>query len=125
MSFGNFWQKVNHATCIDSCFSVLYSIISHYKSQEQFYTMICNRDPLYFFVFQEGKKIKSFSGFKGRGFKFDETEAHLAEERKILQKKALGLQDSDDEDGGLDVSNIDLIHIHTNLLCFCYFLIKI
>lgn len=51
----------------------------------------------------EGRKVTSFSGFKGKGFKFDETEAHLADERKKLQKAALGLQDSDDEDAGLDI----------------------
>lgn len=53
---------------------------------------------------QEGKIIKSSSGFSGKGFKFDETEHALANERKKLQKAALGLQDSDDEDGALDVS---------------------
>lgn len=53
---------------------------------------------------QEGKTIKSSSGFSGKGFKFDETEHALANERKKLQKAALGLQDSDDEDGALDVS---------------------
>ncbi|CAL8265860.1 unnamed protein product [Merluccius merluccius] len=51
----------------------------------------------------EGKSIKSSSGFSGKGFKFDETEHALANERKKLQKAALGLQDSDDEDGALDV----------------------
>lgn len=55
---------------------------------------------------QEGKTIKSSSGFSGKGFKFDETEHALANERKKLQKAALGLQDSDDEDGALDVSYI-------------------
>ena len=54
---------------------------------------------------QEGKTIKSSSGFSGKGFKFDETEHALANERKKLQKAALGLQDSDDEDGALDVCN--------------------
>lgn len=54
--------------------------------------------------FQEGKKVRSYSGFRGRGFKFDETEALMADERKKLQKAALGLQDSDDEDGAQDVS---------------------
>ncbi|XP_059178010.1 probable ATP-dependent RNA helicase DDX46 [Physella acuta] len=47
-----------------------------------------------------GKVVKSSSGFHGKGFKFDETEAQLADERKKLQKAALGLHDSDDEDGG-------------------------
>ncbi|XP_069030960.1 probable ATP-dependent RNA helicase DDX46 isoform X2 [Embiotoca jacksoni] len=51
----------------------------------------------------EGKSIKSSSGFSGKGFKFDETEHALANERKKLQKAALGLQDSDDEDGALDI----------------------
>ncbi|MEQ2206393.1 hypothetical protein XENOCAPTIV_028797 [Xenoophorus captivus] len=50
----------------------------------------------------EGKVIKSSSGFSGKGFKFDETEHALANERKKLQKAALGLQDSDDEEGALD-----------------------
>ncbi|XP_060075225.1 probable ATP-dependent RNA helicase DDX46 [Ylistrum balloti] len=51
----------------------------------------------------EGRTVKSSSGFKGKGFKFDETEAHLADERKKAQKAALGLQDSDDEDASLDI----------------------
>jgi ATP-dependent RNA helicase DDX46/PRP5 len=51
----------------------------------------------------EGRKISSFSGFKGKGFRFDETEAQLADERKKLQKAALGLQDSDDEDAPVDI----------------------
>ncbi|XP_025096547.1 probable ATP-dependent RNA helicase DDX46 [Pomacea canaliculata] len=51
----------------------------------------------------EGRTIKSSSGFKGKGFKFDEMEAQLADDRKKLQKAALGLQDSDDEDAGLDI----------------------
>lgn len=56
------------------------------------------------FCFQEGKLIKKSSGFSGKGFKFDETEQALANERKKLQKAALGLQDSDDEDTAVDVS---------------------
>uniref|UniRef100_A0A9J7ZHZ7 Probable ATP-dependent RNA helicase DDX46 n=1 Tax=Cyprinus carpio carpio TaxID=630221 RepID=A0A9J7ZHZ7_CYPCA len=51
----------------------------------------------------EGKSIKSSSGFSGKGFKFDETEHALANERKKLQKAALGLHDSDDEDAALDI----------------------
>lgn len=54
--------------------------------------------------FQEGIKIKSSSGFHGKGFKFDETEAQLSAERKKLQKAALGLVDSDEEDPNEDVS---------------------
>lgn len=56
------------------------------------------------FSAQQGKTVKSNSGFSGRGFKFDETEQVLAKERKQIQKAALGLQDSDDEDAGQDVS---------------------
>ncbi|XP_076444646.1 putative ATP-dependent RNA helicase DDX46 [Babylonia areolata] len=51
----------------------------------------------------EGRTIKSSSGFKGKGFKFDEMEAQLADDRKKLQKAALGLHDSDDEDAGMDI----------------------
>ena len=46
--------------------------------------------------------------FSGKGFKFDETEQALANERKKLQKAALGLQDSDDEDAAVDVSIVVL-----------------
>ncbi len=51
--------------------------------------------------------MKRNQGFTGKGFKFDETEAMLAEDRKKIQLRALGLQDSDDEDGGVDVSSMD------------------
>ncbi|XP_054166811.1 probable ATP-dependent RNA helicase DDX46 [Oppia nitens] len=50
-----------------------------------------------------GKKVKSASGFSGKGFKFDEAEAQLANEKKKYQKAALGLQDSDDEDPEADI----------------------
>lgn len=50
-----------------------------------------------------GKKVKSSSGFSGKGFKFDEAEAQLANEKKKFQKAALGLQDSDDEDAEADI----------------------
>ncbi|KAL5240835.1 hypothetical protein ACI65C_008245 [Semiaphis heraclei] len=46
----------------------------------------------------EGKQVHTGGGFSGKGFKFDETEAVMANEKKKLQKAALGLQDSDDED---------------------------
>ena len=52
-----------------------------------------------------GKKVKSSSGFSGKGFKFDEAEAQQAVEKKRLQKAALGLNDSDDEEG--DDADID------------------
>lgn len=50
-----------------------------------------------------GKKVKSSSGFTGKGFKFDEAEAIQAAEKKKFQKAALGLQDSDDEDPEADI----------------------
>lgn len=57
-----------------------------------------------FNFYQEGKIVKSFSGFFGKGFKFDEIEVQLVNERKKLQKVVFGFQDSDDEDIGVDVS---------------------
>lgn len=45
-----------------------------------------------------GKKIWTSSGFSGRGFKFDEAEAQLVNEKKKYQKKSLGLQNSSDEE---------------------------
>ncbi|XP_068618148.1 probable ATP-dependent RNA helicase DDX46 [Battus philenor] len=53
---------------------------------------------------KEGKKVHTGGGFSGKGFKFDESEAQAASEKKKYQKAALGLQDSDDEDveGDLD-----------------------
>lgn len=46
----------------------------------------------------EGKKVHTGGGFSGKGFKFDEQEAAAVKENKKLQKAALGLQDSDDEE---------------------------
>ncbi|XP_036344219.1 probable ATP-dependent RNA helicase DDX46 [Rhagoletis pomonella] len=46
----------------------------------------------------EGKKVHTGGGFSGKGFKFDEQEANAAKESKKLQKAALGLADSDDEE---------------------------
>ncbi len=46
----------------------------------------------------EGKKVHTGGCFSGKGFKFDEQEAAAVKENKKLQKAALGLQDSDDED---------------------------
>ena len=45
-----------------------------------------------------GKKVKSGGGFSGKGFKFDEAEAQLANDKKKYQKAAFGLGDSDDEE---------------------------
>lgn len=46
----------------------------------------------------EGKKVHTGGGFSGRGFKFDDQEAAAVKENKKMQKAALGLQDSDEED---------------------------
>ncbi|XP_028966897.1 probable ATP-dependent RNA helicase DDX46 [Galendromus occidentalis] len=46
----------------------------------------------------EGKKIKGSSGFSGKGFKFDETEANFSSEKKKYQKAILGINDSDEDD---------------------------
>uniref|UniRef100_A0A182TJW9 Probable ATP-dependent RNA helicase DDX46 n=1 Tax=Anopheles melas TaxID=34690 RepID=A0A182TJW9_9DIPT len=46
----------------------------------------------------EGKKVHTGGGFSGKGFKFDAQEAAAVNERKKMQKAALGLQDSDDEE---------------------------
>ena len=64
------------------------------------------------------------SGFSGKGFKFDDTERELANEKKKLQKAALGLQDSDDEDAGMDVSMMsplssDIKALRTLFTCNC------
>lgn len=50
----------------------------------------------------EGKKVHTGGGFSGKGFKFDEQEANAVKESKKLQKAALGLADSDDEE---DIEN--------------------
>lgn len=59
----------------------------------------------------EGKKVKGSSGFSGKGFKFDESEAQLANEKKKFQKAALGIEDSDDEEveGEIDQEGIENI----------------
>lgn len=66
-------------------------------------SLYCTIKCMKIIFFQEGKKVKSSSGFSGKGFKFDETEAQLANEKKKFQKAALGLQDSDDEDVEADI----------------------
>ena len=40
----------------------------------------------------EGKRVHTGGGFSGKGFKFDEAEAALVNEKKKFQKAALGLQ---------------------------------
>merc|ERR1711892_1568731 len=51
-----------------------------------------------------GKAVHKNSGFAGTGFKFDEAEKQMDKDRKNMQKAALGLADSDDD----DVSNVDI-----------------
>lgn len=51
----------------------------------------------------EGKKVKTGGGFHGKGYKFDESEANFASEKKKFEKAALGLADSDDEDIEQDI----------------------
>ncbi|XP_055343438.1 probable ATP-dependent RNA helicase DDX46 [Paramacrobiotus metropolitanus] len=51
----------------------------------------------------EGKKVKGFSGFGGKGFQFDENEAQAAKDSKKMQKAVLGLQDSDSDEGEADL----------------------
>lgn len=53
----------------------------------------------------EGKKVHTGGGFSGKGFKFDEQEANAIKENKKMQKVALGIQDSDDEEE--DENDID------------------
>lgn len=56
-------------------------------------------------LFSGGKvDLKKKVDYLAKGFKFDEIEQALANETKKLQKAALGLQDSDDEDTTVDVS---------------------
>ena len=59
-----------------------------------------------FLSFQLGKKVKSSSGFVGKGFRFDDTEAQLVADRKKFQRAAMGMDDSDDENAGMDVRNL-------------------
>ena len=53
-----------------------------------------------------GKKVKACTGgFEGKGFKFNEQEESVSDERKKIQKVAFGLHvDSDEEDADVDVS---------------------
>ncbi|KAL5261797.1 hypothetical protein ACHWQZ_G007485 [Mnemiopsis leidyi] len=47
---------------------------------------------------EAGLKVEKNKGFSGKGYKFNEEEAMMHDERKQLQKFQLGLQDSDEED---------------------------
>ena len=53
----------------------------------------------------QGKKVKACSGgFEGKGFKFNEQEESVSDERKKFQKVAFDLHvDSDEEDADLDL----------------------
>jgi len=46
----------------------------------------------------QGNKVEKNRGFSGKGYKFNQEESALHDEKKQLQKFSLGLQDSDDED---------------------------
>ncbi|BHF64003.1 Probable ATP-dependent RNA helicase ddx46 [Sparganum proliferum] len=48
-------------------------------------------------MMMEGKKVYGGSGFRGKGFHFDEAEAQLVSDRKRFAKAALGIEDSDEE----------------------------
>lgn len=53
----------------------------------------------------QGRKVKACSGgFEGKGFKFNEQEENVSDERKKFQKLAFDLHvDSDDEDADVDL----------------------
>ena len=71
-----------------------------------------------FVILQEGKTVKAGSGgFGGRGFKFDETEASLANDRKKVQAAALGITQDGEEGGTADVS------LNLQYYCFAIFVI--
>lgn len=55
-----------------------------------------------------GNKVWSSSGFSGKGFKFDDSEAKMLNEKNRYQKKSLGLQNSDDEDAEADSEGEEL-----------------
>lgn len=61
----------------------------------------------------EGKKVRTGGNFHGKGFKFDETEANFASEKKKFEKAALGLEDSDDEDIEGDINQQILNMLNT------------
>merc|ERR1712071_200182 len=50
-----------------------------------------------------GKKVRVYSGFVGKGFKFDETEENAIKEQRQMQKVSLGL----DEEEGNDKTSIN------------------
>lgn len=66
---------------------------------------------------KSGKKIWSSSGFSGKGFKFDEAEAQLVNEKKKHQKKSLGLQNSSDEEdeAGETDKNTDIATLESEI----------
>ena len=87
----------------------------------------------------EGKKVKTGGGFHGKGFKFDESEANFASEKKKFEKAALGLVDSDDEDIEHDidqqiesmlntkrtVKEIKVVYIKIRINCFVVLLTSV
>ncbi len=56
------------------------------------------------FSSKAGKKVKTGGGFSGKGFKFNEDEASVKDDKKKLQKIAFGLDmDSDDDEDNVNV----------------------
>lgn len=47
------------------------------------------------------------SGFRGKGFHFDEAEAQFVSDKRRFAKAAMGLDDSDNEDGGGGEGSVD------------------
>ena len=64
-----------------------------------------------------GKKVRSGGGFRsGKGFKFDEAETQLANDKKKMQKAAFGLQDSDDEEeNDIDAEIENMLSVKKNV----------
>lgn len=52
-----------------------------------------------------GKKVKTFAGFGGHGFKFDKSETDANDEQKKRQKIVMGLGESDEDEESQDVSS--------------------
>ncbi|UJR21924.1 hypothetical protein I4U23_024993 [Adineta vaga] len=50
-----------------------------------------------------GKKVKTFAGFGGHGYKFDKSETDLKDEQKKMQKVVMGLGDSDEDEESQDI----------------------
>lgn len=59
-------------------------------------------------------------GFGGRGFKFDETEANIASDRKKVQAAAMGItHDGGEDSAAADVSVLQTVTRYTKNLNMC------